>query len=183
MLTKNMSEMPLELNPKAVIMPIRPKPWQVVALVSFCVGVGSGWSVLVRRAELQSPLVVAAIMVLVTYVGWYIWGFFTHLTDVVLFGGHSDYRGTLNVFGRAYVFQAFSFFTFTNPLGWLWSWIALYVTVVAWGVIGPRHLGMRTWKAIVAVTLGMLLWLACQLILTLTFVCNGPYLGVGAFLV
>jgi hypothetical protein len=182
MLTRKMS-MSLEVPVgEAVMQRVRPSLWQIVALVSFCAGIGSGWTVLARQAELSSPLVAAITMTLATFAGWYVWGFFTHLTDVVLFGGHSDYWGTLNAFGRAYVFQALFFLTFANPLGWLWGWVALYATVVAWGIVGPRHLGMRTWQAIVAVTLGMLLWLACQLILTLALAWSGPCLGVGAFL-
>ncbi len=161
---------------------VRPALWQVVAVVSLVAGIGNGWQVLAFRAELLSPLVAAIVMTLATFGGWYAWGFFTHLTDSVLFGGHSDYRGTLNAFGRAYVFQALFFFTFTRPLGWLWGWIALYVTIVAWGVIGPRRLGMRTWQAILAATLGMLLWLACLLILTLVLVFDGTYIGIGVFL-
>jgi hypothetical protein len=186
MLTKSMSrlsEMPTGLTLERVIQRIRPSLWQVVALVSFFAGVGSGWRVLVCQAELPSPLTATVTMMLATFAGWYVWGFFTHLTDVVLFGGHSDYRGTLNAVGRAYAFQALFFFTFTRPLGWLWGWIALYAIAAAWGIIGPRHLGMRTWQAMVAVTLGMLLWLACLLILTLTLAWDGSYLGVGAFLV
>jgi hypothetical protein len=185
MLTKNTSkllEVPSGFTLEAMTQRVRPSLWQIVTLVSFCAGVGSGWQVLVSQAELPSPLVAAATMMLATFAGWYVWGFFTHLTDNVLFGGHSDYQGTLNTFGRAYVFQALFFFTFTRPLGWLWGWIALYVTIAAWGIIGPRHLGMRTWQAIVAATLGMLLWLACLLILTLTLVWDGTYVGVGAFL-
>ena len=162
---------------------VRPAPWQTVALVSFAAGVGSGWRALAQQAELLSPLTATATMVLVTFAGWYVWGYLTHLTDLVLFGGRSDYRGTLNAFARAYCFQALFFFTFTTPLGWLWGWTAFLATVAAWGIIGPRHLGIRTWQAVLAATLGMLLWIGCLLILTLTLVWNGTYLGVGAFLV
>ena len=101
------------------------------------------------------------------------------LTDVVLFGGHTDYRGTLHAFGRAYVFQALLFFSFANPLGGLWAWVALYLTVAAWGIVGPRRLGMRTWQAIAAASLGLLWWLACLLILTLTLDGGGSYIGWG----
>lgn len=185
MLTENMPSS-LELSPRwtldTVVQRVRPALWQVVALVSLCAAVGSGWTVLARQSELLSPLTAAATMMLVTFAGWYVWGFFTHLSSAVLFGERSDYRETLNAFGRVYVFQALAFFTFTNPLGWLWSWVALYVTVVAWGFVGPRRLGMRTWQAVVAVTLGMLMWLSCLLILTLTLVWDGSYVGVGAFL-
>jgi hypothetical protein len=41
---------------------------------------------------------------------------------------------------------------------------------------------MRTWQAMVAAALGMLLWLACLLALTLVLVWDGTYLGIGAFL-
>ncbi len=183
MLTKDMTrfvQAPLSLN--KVRQRVRPALWHMVALVSFFAGVGSGWQVLIFRAELLSPLVAAATMMLATFVGWYAWSFFIYLADNALFGGHSDYRGTLNAFGVAYLHQAICFFTFTRPLGWAWGWVAFYVTIAAWGVIGPRRLGMRTWQAIVAATLGMLLWLACLLALTLTLVVDGTYVGIGAFL-
>ena len=112
---------------------------------------------------------------LVTFVGWYAWGFFTHLADVLLFGGHSDYAGTLHIFGRAYILQALLALTFVPPFGWLWGWIALYATLVAWGIVGPRHLGMRTWQAIAAGALGMFMWLACLFLLQLTLAWPGVY--------
>jgi hypothetical protein len=161
---------------------VQPALWQMVALVSFVAGVGSGWQVLVFRAELLSPLVAAATMMLAMFAGWYVWSFFIYLADNALFGGHSDYQGTLNAFGIAYLHQVLFFFAFTRPLGGLWGWIALYLTVAAWGVIGPRRLGMRTWQAILAATLGMLLWLACLLVATLALVFDGTYIGIGAFL-
>lgn len=185
MMTESMSrftEMPKVATREALAQLVHPSLWQVIALISFAAGVGSGWRVLVQQADFLSPLVAAITMILATFAGWYTWGFFTYLTDSVLFGGHSDYQGTLNAFGRAYLFQVLFFFVFAKPLGWIWGWVALYLTVVAWGIIGPRKLGMRTWQAIVAVSIGMLLWLACLLILTLTLVWDGYYIGIGAFL-
>ena len=177
----------LEVRPNLVLESLMQRvwraPWQIVALVSLAAGIGSGWRASAHQAELLSPLSATVTMIVATFVGWHVWSFFTHLTDVVIFGGHSDYQGTLNAFGRAYCFQVLLFFTFTNPLGWLWGWIAFYATVAAWGIIGPRHLGMRTWQAVLAATLGMLLWQGCLLALTLMLVSNGTYLGVGAFLV
>jgi hypothetical protein len=161
---------------------LQPSLWQVVVAASTVAGVGSGWRVLMTKAAPASPLTVAVAMMLVTYAGWYAWAFFTHLTDAALFGGHGDYRSTLNAFGRAYAFQALFALTFTLPLGWLWGWVALYATVAAWGIVGPRRLGMRTWQAIVSATLGMLIWLACLLVMTLTLVSGGLFLGVGVFL-
>ena len=175
-------EIPLTLVREAVAEHVRPAMWQIMVLVSFVAGVGSGWRILIQQAPLLSPLAASITMMLATFAGWYVWSFFTHLTDLVLFGGHSDYRSTLEAFGRAYIFQALFFLIFTNPLGWLWGWIALYVTVAAWGVVGPRHLGMRTWQAIVAASLGMLLWLACLMLVTMSLVVEGNYLGIGAFL-
>ncbi len=185
MLTKgaaNGIEMPWRSASVSVLHRLRPSLWHVVLVVSYAAGVGSGWRVLLTQDEQVSPLAVAATMMLVTFAGWYVWGFFTHLIDVALFGGHADFRGTLNAFGRAYVLQALFVLTFTQPLGWLWGWIALYATVAAWGIIGPRHLGMRSWQAIVAASLGLLLWLACLLALSLALVSDGMRLGVGVFL-
>jgi hypothetical protein len=177
----------LEVQPSLVLESLLQRvwraPWQIVALVSVAAGIGSGWRASVHQAGLVSPLGAMVTMILATFAGWYIWSFFTHLTDVVIFRGHSDYQGTLNAFGRAYCFQVLFFFTFTNPLGIMWGWIAYYATIAVWGIIGPRHLGMRTWQAILAATLGMLLWMGCLLILTFAFVSNGTYPGVGAFLV
>lgn len=166
---------------ESAMQPVRPSLAPIVALVSFGAGVGSGWRVLTCQAGPLSPLMAAATMTLVTFAGWYVWGFFTHQISVALFGAHSDYRGTLNAFGRAYVFQALVLLTFTSPPGWLWGWIAFYVTVTAWGIIGPRHLGMRTWQAVAAAALGMLLWLACQLALSLALTWNSSYVGLGPF--
>ncbi len=185
MLTKDTTrffQAPSSLILNKVRQRVRPELWHMVALVSFLAGVGSGWQVLIFRAELLSPLAAAATMMLATFVGWYAWSFFIYLADNALFGGHSDYRGTLNAFGVVYLYQAICFFTFTRPLGWVWGWIAFYATVAAWGIVGPRRLGMRTWQAIVAATLGMLLWLACLLVLTLTLVVDGTFIGIGAFL-
>ena len=185
MLTKDTSKLirlPVELPAASVLHRLRPANWQLVALTSLCAGIGSGWQVLLSQTELLSPLTAAITMVLATFIGWYAWGFFTYLTDSVLFGGHADFQGTLAAFSRAYLFQALFLFTFTRPLGWLWGWIALYLTIGAWGVIGPRQLGMRSWQAVVVVTVGMLVWLACLLIGTLTLVLDGTYIGVGAFL-
>lgn len=161
---------------------LRPAQWEIMILVSFCVGLGHGWTIISRPTSLLSPLSAAFIMTLITFVGWYVWGLFTFMTDVFLFGGHSDYTGTLNAFARAYLFQALFMLTFTPPFGWLWGWIAFYTTIIAWGIIGPRQLGMRTWQAIVASTLGMLLWLACLLVLEWTLIWDGLYMGIGAFL-
>jgi hypothetical protein len=185
MLNKNMSrllEIPTGLTREAALARFCPSQWEIVVLVSFCAGLANGWRVLLCQAELLSPITAAVTMTLLTFAGWYVWGFFTHLNDVVLFGGRSDYRGTLKAFGWAYVFQVLFVFSFTRPLGWMWGWIALYATVVAWGIVGPRHLGMRTWQAMVAAALGMLLWLACLLAVTLVLVWDGTYLGIGAFL-
>jgi hypothetical protein len=185
MLTKDPSKlihMPVELPVTTVMQRLRLADWQLVALASLCAGIGSGWQVLLSRTELISPLTAAITMVLATFAGWYVWGFFTYLTDNVLFGGHSDFRGTLAVFSRAYLFQALFLFTFTRPLGWLWGWIALYLTVAAWGILSPRQLGTRSWQAVLVVTAGMLVWLACLLIGTLTLVWGGAPIGVGAFL-
>lgn len=154
-----------------------------MALVSFAAGVGSGWRVLTHQAPLLPPFKTTATVLLATFAGWYVWGFFTHLTDQVFFGGHSDYRGTLSAFGRVYVFQVLVFFTFTDPLGWLWGWIAFYVTIATWGIIGPRRLGMRAWQALVSATMGALLWLACLLISILTLAGGGTYLRLSALLV
>ena len=184
MMTKSMSnflEMSQESSRASIWQQLRPAWWQVVALVSFVAGIGNGWRALTSPTTQTPPLLAAVVMMLVTFAGWYVWGFFTHLTDVVLFGGHANYRETLDAFGRAYAFQGLLFFTFANSFGWLWGWVALYVTVTAWGIVGPRRLGMRTWQAVVAVSLGMLVWLACLLILTLTFVWDGAYIGVGVF--
>lgn len=186
MLIKNTSKLPemsSSLTWQTAMLRVRPSLWQIVAFASLLAGIGGGWKALGSLEEILSPLPATVTMMLVTFAGWYIWSYFTYLTDQVLFGGHSDYRGTLNAFGRAYVFQALLVFIFTSPLGWMWGWIALYFTVAAWGVIGPRQLGMRTWQAIVAAALGMLLWLACLLILTLTLVWDGLYVGIGVFLV
>ena len=180
--TRSFVHTPSSLILDKVWLRIRPELWHMVALVSFFAGVGSGWQVLIFGAELLSPLAAAATMMLATFGGWYAWSFFTYLADNALFGGHSDYRGTLNAFGVAYLYQAICFFTFVRPLGWVWGWVAFYITVAAWGIIGPRRLGMRTWQAIVAATLGMLLWLACLLVLTLVLVVDGMYVGIGAFL-
>jgi len=187
MMTKSMSNF-LEMSQESsrpsrlsIWQQIRPAWWQVVALVSFGAGIGNGWRALTNPTAQAPPLLAAVTMMLVTFAGWYVWGFFTYLTDAVLFGGHADYRETLDAFGRAFVFQGLLFFTFINSFGWLWGWVALYVTVAAWGIIGPRRLGMRTWQAVVAASLGMLVWLACLLILTLTFVWDGAYIGVGVF--
>jgi hypothetical protein len=171
------------MNAEAVMEWVRPSLWQIVAGASVAAGIGSGCRIMTRQAELPAALVAALTMMLATFAGWYVWGFFTSLTDRILFGGHSDYRGTLSAFARAYVFQALFLCTFTNPMGWLWGWIALYSTVAAWGVVGPRRLGMRTWQAIVAATLGMLVWLVCLLVLTLTLTVDGQFIGVGAFLI
>lgn len=157
-------------------------PWQIVVAVSLVAGIGSGWTVLARQAVVPSPFLAATTMMLVTFAGWYVWALGTHLANTALFGRHSSYQGTLDIFAKAYAFQALSFFTFTSPLGWIWTWIAAYLTVVAWAVLGPRHLGMRTWQAIVSVTLGLAVWLACLVGLTMVFTVDGLYMGIGAFL-
>lgn len=160
---------------------MQPSFWLVMALVSFTASASRLWKLSAFQADIPSPLSVAITTMLATFLGWFVWSFFTYLTDTFLFGGHADYCTTLNAFGRAYVCQALFFFSFTTPLGWLWGWIAMYCTVTTWGIVGPRHLGMRTWQAIVAAALGMLMWLACLLILSLTLTWNGLYIGVGAF--
>jgi hypothetical protein len=180
--TSGLSQIPSGFTRQTLRQHMRPSLWQVVALVSFAAGVGNGWRVLFLRLETPSPLTAATATMLTTFAGWYVWGFFTHLTDVILFGGHSDYRATLHAFGCAYIFQLLLFFGFVNPLGWLSGWIALYLTVAAWGIIGPRQLGMRSWQAVAAATLGLTWWLACLLILTLTLTRDGSYIGWGAFL-
>jgi len=161
---------------------LRPALWELVILVSFCAGVGNGWATLNRQpASPQSPIMVAIMTMLLTFAGWYAWGLFTYLMDYGLFGGHSDYSGTLNIFGRAYLCQILLALAFLPPFGWLWWWIALYVTIVTWGIIGPRHLGMRTWQAITSATLGMLVWLACLAILQLALDWEAVLPGLGVF--
>jgi len=160
---------------------LRPRLWELVILVSFCTGIGNGWAALTRQTDTRSPLMVGITTLGVTLAGWYVWGFLTYLNDRFFFGGHSDYQGTLNIFGQAYLFQFLLTFSFAPPLYWLWGWIGLYVTLVAWGLIGPRHLGMRTWQAIVSGTLGLLVWLACLFALQLALGWEGIYLFVGDF--
>lgn len=160
---------------------VQPSFWLVMVLVSFAASASRLWNLPAYQADFLSPLSAAITTMLATFLGWFAWGFFTYLADTFLFGGHADYSTTLNAFGRAYVCQALFFFSFATPLGWLWGWIALYCTVTTWGIVGPRHLGMRTWQAILAAALGMLMWLACLLILSLTLTWNGLYIGVGAF--
>lgn len=180
--TSGLSQVPSGSTGEGLRRHIQPSLWQVMALVSLAAGVGNGWRILFWQVESPSPLTAATATMLATFAGWYVWGFFTHLTDVVLFGGHADYRETLHAFGRAYIFQMLLFLSFANPLGWLWGWIALYLTVAAWGIIGPRQLGMRTWQAVLAAALGLMWWLGCLLILTLTLTRSGLYAGWGAFL-
>jgi hypothetical protein len=160
---------------------LRPAMWQWVLVTSYAAGVGMGWRTLLMQDEGSSPLHAAASMALVTFAGWYVWGCFTHLVDKVLFRGPGDYRATLDAFGRAYLFQALFLLAFTRPLGWLWGWIALYATVAAWGIIGPRYRGMRTRQALLAATLGLFMWLACLWLLSLVLNADGIVLGVGIF--
>ena len=187
MLTKRRHVSDLEMRPglalQAVAQRIRPAPWQTVALVSLAAGVGGGWRAVMQQADLSAPFMTAAAMMLVTFAGWYVWGAFTHFTDVLLFGHHSDYRGTLDAFARAYALQALFFFTFSSFLGLQWGWIAFYATIAVWGIVGPRRLGMHSWQAIVAATCGMLLWIGCLVTLTTTLVWNGAYVGIGVFAV
>jgi hypothetical protein len=157
-------------------------PWQVMLIVSTLAGVGSGWTALVRQSNVPSPFLAALTMMLATFAGWYAWSWFTHLADVVLFGGHSDYQGVLDTFWQAYAFQGLSLLTFVEPIGWLWTWVGAYFTIVAWGVIAPRRFGMRSYQAIAAATAGMLVWLACLLVVVLVLKWQGMYLGIGAFL-
>jgi hypothetical protein len=157
-------------------------PWQVILGVSFLAGMGSGWTVLLRPSSMLSPFLAAITMMLATYAGWYAWAFFTHLADMVFFGKHGSYQDTLDCFGQVYVLQVLSSLTFAGPLGWMWTWVASYLTVAAWGVAGPRRLGMKSWQAIVAATVGLLLWLACLAAVTLLVTKDGMYVGIGAFL-
>jgi hypothetical protein len=161
---------------------IWPAPWEMVAFASLVASVGGGWAVLARQAGTPSPFLVALTMMLATFGGWYVWAFFTHLVDTTLFGGHASYQELLDAFAHAYVFQSLSLFAFTFSLGWLWTWAAFYFTIVAWGVVGPRRLGMRTYQAIVSATLGMLMWLACLLVLILVMTRDGLYVDIGAIL-
>ena len=78
--------------------------------------------------------------------------------------------------------QALPFFVFTHPLGTLWVWVAFHLTIMAWGIVGPRRLGMRTVQAVVAATLGTLVWLACLSVPMLTVTWDGLYVGIGASL-
>jgi hypothetical protein len=171
------------LDTPASLLRFQPSLWQAVALVSVAAGLGSSWRVMNHQVHQVSPLTAALVTMLTTFVGWFAWGFLTYVADRVLFGGHADYRTTLNEFGKAYLLQVLFALTFFSPLGWLWGWIALFYTVAAFGVVGPRYLGMRTWQAIVASTLGMLVWLGCLLVFTLTLTVDGVFMGVGAFLV
>jgi hypothetical protein len=50
------------------------------------------------------------------------------------------------------LFQALSTFAFTHPLDFLWAWVARYLTIMAWGIVGPRRLGTRTVQKVVAAT-------------------------------
>jgi hypothetical protein len=190
--TTKILEMPRASAVVSAMQRVGPSMWPTVALVSLAAGIGSGWRVLFLRSEflapmtsteLLSPLTATATMVLATFAGWYAWGFFIHYCDKALFGGHSTYSGTLNAFARAYIFQVLFLLTFTRPLGWLWGWVALYATVAAWGIIGPRHLGMRTWQAVVSASAGMLMWMACLALMNVALMCDGACLGIGAFLV
>jgi hypothetical protein len=164
-----------------VIGRVQPSFWLLVALISFIASASRLWGLSSFQTDLPAPLTAGVTTMVVTFLGWFVWAFFTYLIDILLFGGHGNYGATLNAFGWAYVCQALLFFTFTTPLGWLWGWIALYCTVTTWGIVGPRYLGMRTWQAILAATLGLLMWLVCLLILSLTLSWDGLYIGVGAF--
>ncbi len=158
-------------------------PWQAVIGMSTLAGIGSGWAALFRHSSIPSPLWAAFSMMLVTFAGWYAWSFFTFLTDHLVFRGHSDWYSIRHAFAQAYMLQGLSFLVFTHPLGTLWSGVAAYLTIFAWGIVGPRQLGMRTWQAIVSATIGMLMWLACLVVLLFALQQNGVYLGIGAFLV
>jgi hypothetical protein len=153
------------------------------AIISVLAGVGSGLAALSAHTQTLSPLWAAGTMTLMAFAGCYLWALFTHLVDRVFFGSQTGYRQTLDVFWKAYAFQALTFLCFTRPLGWLWTWIAAYLTIVAWGFIASRRLGMRPSRAIVTATLGLLVWFACQTAWTLLVKWDGLYLGVGAFLV
>jgi hypothetical protein len=186
MIAKDLTSLPQRskaLSASAVLRRFQVVPWEIVIAASFLAGIGNGWTALIRQSRIPSPFLAAVTMMLATFAGWYVWGFFTHLIDRTFFGDHADYQGVLDTFWRAYVFQALSLLTFIHPMGWLWTWIASYATIVAWGIVGPRRLGMKTWQALVSATLGMLMWLACLVALTLTLKVDGLYIGIGAFLV
>ncbi len=87
-----------------------------------------------------------------------------------------------SAFAQAYLFQALFLFAFTHPLGFLWVWVATYLTIVAWGVVAPRRLGVRTVQAVVAATQGMLVWLACLAVPMPTVTWDGLHVGIGASL-
>jgi hypothetical protein len=185
MLTRGASKLfglPAKPMKEVLLHRLRPAEWELVALASLCAGIGSGWRVLLLQADLHSPLTTALTTILAIFCGWYVWGFFLYLTDNVLFGSPIGYRETLRVFGRAYIFQALFVLTFTRPLGWVWGWIALYLTVAVWAIVGPRQHGTRTWQAVLAATVGMLVWLACLLALTLMLSREGVYIAIGIFL-
>jgi hypothetical protein len=160
----------------------RLSPWLIVAVVSYCAAIGGANRVQSSQTALLPPLAAAITMVVTTFAGWLVWGFFTYTAGRVLFGHQVNYRAMLRAFGWAYAAHALFYLVCTHPMGWLWGWVALYVTIAGWGIIGPRQLGMRTWQAITTATLGMLFWLACLLVLTLTLTWNGAYFGVGVFM-
>jgi hypothetical protein len=130
------SEIAVKLSIGEAFRRIQLAPWQMVAGVSLVAGVGNGWAVLARQPVMPSPFLSALTMMVAVFAGWYAWAFFTHLVDIVLFGGHSNYADLRDAFAQAYVCQALSFFTFTHPLGFLWFWVAFYLTIMAWGVWG-----------------------------------------------
>jgi hypothetical protein len=158
-------------------------PWKTVAVVSLAASIGNGWAAIVRQSRTPSPFMSALTMMLAVFAGWYAWAFFAHLVDKAFFGGHARYSDFLSAFSRAYAFQALSFFAFTHTLGFMWVSVAFFLTIVAWGIVGPRRLGMRTGQAVIAATLGMLVWLACLALLSLTVTWDGLCVGIGAFLV
>jgi hypothetical protein len=180
--TSNLIEIPAT-SMAGLLERLKPATWQVMACVSLLAGIGSGWRILVQESELLSPLLVSTVTVLVIFAGWYAWSFFIYLTDSVLFGRRSSFHELLSAFAWAYVAQIFFFLVFTRPLGWLWGWVALYATITAWGIVGPTRLGTRTWQAVLSATIGMFVWLAGLLALTLMVSWQGVHFGFGVFLV
>ena len=137
----------------------------VVVIVAIATAIGSGLASLTAGGFLS-----ALWSLLIALIGWLLWALVVYIIGAKIMKGkrtESSWGEVARTIGFANSPGVFRILAFIPVLGWIISFIA-WIWILVAGIIGIRAaLDFSTWRAIVTVILGWLVYLALMIVLAI----------------